>query len=149
MPLLLGQPSSGDRALPGGTSQRPRLYAGSVGARSDRSSTDIDRTLLRKVKLLDTLKDAGNDAFKNGRLQEAIDKYTEGIEVDLENDNMRATFLSNRATAQLKVRSLASRTRTDILPSSRTQRRHWRTAISVSPSHQSTSRHSAREDGCT
>jgi DnaJ family protein C protein 7 len=58
---------------------------------------------LRKVKLLDTLKDAGNDAFKAGRLQEAIDKYGEVLEIDKENESIQATLLSNRATAYLKV----------------------------------------------
>ncbi|KAI5479814.1 DnaJ family protein [Pseudohyphozyma bogoriensis] len=64
----------------------------------------LARTLLRKVKLLDSLKDAGNDAFKNNRLQEAIDKYTEGLEVDPENDSYRSTLLSNRATAYQKLK---------------------------------------------
>jgi DnaJ family protein C protein 7 len=55
------------------------------------------------VKLIDSLKDAGNEAFKSSKLQEAIDKYTEAIEVDPENESIRAILLSNRATAYLRV----------------------------------------------
>lgn len=36
-------------------------------------------------------------------MQEAVDKYTEGLAVDPENDSIAATLLSNRATAYFKV----------------------------------------------
>ncbi|SCV67397.1 BQ2448_5008 [Microbotryum intermedium] len=64
----------------------------------------LARTLLRQVKLLDSLKDAGNEAFKLNRLDKAIAKYSEALAVDPENDVLRATLLSNRATAQLKLK---------------------------------------------
>ncbi|SCZ93931.1 BZ3500_MvSof-1268-A1-R1_Chr6-3g08998 [Microbotryum saponariae] len=64
----------------------------------------LARTLLRQVKLVDSLKDAGNEAFKSNRLDEAIAKYSEALVVDPENDVLRATLLSNRATAQLKLK---------------------------------------------
>ena len=37
-------------------------------------------------------------------MEEAIEKYTEGLAVDKENDTIQATLLSNRATALLRVR---------------------------------------------
>lgn len=49
------------------------------------------------------MKIAGNDAFKENRLADAIEKYSEGLVVDEENDSMKATLLSNRATAYLRV----------------------------------------------
>ncbi|KDE07038.1 hypothetical protein MVLG_02616 [Microbotryum lychnidis-dioicae p1A1 Lamole] len=64
----------------------------------------LARTLLRQVKLVDSLKDAGNEAFKMNRLDRAIAKYSEALAVDPENDVLRATLLSNRATAQLKLK---------------------------------------------
>lgn len=61
------------------------------------------RTLVRRIRHLDALKDAGNDAFKKSDWDTAIAKYTEALEaVDVENDQLRATLLSNRATAHLK-----------------------------------------------
>ena len=65
----------------------------------------LARTLLRKVKLLDATKDAGNEAFKANKFTEAIEKYTECMAIDPENETFQATVLSNRATAFLKVRS--------------------------------------------
>jgi len=64
----------------------------------------LARTLLKKVKLLDSLKDAGNDAFKRQAWQDAIDKYSEGLDVDAENESYRSTLLNNRATAYLKLK---------------------------------------------
>ena len=37
--------------------------------------------LRKRIKDVDRLKDEGNVAFKGGRLQDAIDKYTEALEV--------------------------------------------------------------------
>lgn len=59
--------------------------------------------MLRKVKLLDSLKEAGNEAFKANKFTEAIDKYSEALVVDPENESFNATVLSNRAAAFLKV----------------------------------------------
>lgn len=63
----------------------------------------LARTLLKKVRRLDSLKDAGNDAFKAGRLDEAVEKYSEALTAAEDNDTLRATLLSNRASAHLRV----------------------------------------------
>ena len=68
----------------------------------------LARTLLKKVRQLDALKDAGNDAFKGGRLDEAVQKYTEALEAAEDNETLRATLFSNRASAHFKVRALSS-----------------------------------------
>lgn len=69
--------------------------------------------LLRKrIKDIERLKDEGNTAFKAGKLQEAVDKYTETLERIGEKDEeakggqLRATLLSNRATTLIKVTCL-------------------------------------------
>ncbi|KAM0752097.1 TPR-like protein [Meredithblackwellia eburnea MCA 4105] len=68
----------------------------------------LARTLLRKVKNLDSLKEAGNEFFKSGKYEEAIEKYTEAMNVDKENETFKATCLSNRATAYLKAKNYPS-----------------------------------------
>ncbi|KAJ7065365.1 hypothetical protein C8F01DRAFT_1125375 [Mycena amicta] len=65
--------------------------------------------LRKRVKDVERLKDEGNTAFKAGRLQEAVDKYGEALErvgeaeEDGKGGQIRATLLSNRATALLKL----------------------------------------------
>lgn len=76
------------------------------------------RTLLKKVRQLDALKDAGNDAFKAGQQDEAIGKYTEALELAEDNDTLRATLFSNRASARLKVNEMASQTKQVLLAGS-------------------------------
>ncbi|GAA5904965.1 hypothetical protein JCM6882_002406 [Rhodosporidiobolus microsporus] len=66
------------------------------------------RILMKGVRLVDSLKEAGNEAFKAGRTDEAVAKYTEAMEADPENEPMRATLLSNRAAAHMKAKSYAS-----------------------------------------
>jgi len=67
------------------------------------------RQLLRRARDVEKLKEEGNNAFKVGRTDEAIVKYTETLDLIGENDDegncgpLRATLLSNRATAYLKV----------------------------------------------
>ncbi|GAA5977817.1 hypothetical protein JCM21900_000287, partial [Sporobolomyces salmonicolor] len=63
------------------------------------------RTLLKRIRALDALKEAGNAAFKEQRTEEAIAKYSEAIEFDPDNENMRAVLLSNRAAAHLRLKS--------------------------------------------
>ncbi|KAM0787366.1 hypothetical protein ACM66B_003452 [Microbotryomycetes sp. NB124-2] len=65
----------------------------------------LARTMLKQIRLLESLKDAGNEAFKAGRLEEAIAKYTEAAAVDEDNDSFKATLMSNRATAYLKMKN--------------------------------------------
>ncbi|KAK7031447.1 hypothetical protein R3P38DRAFT_3393378 [Favolaschia claudopus] len=65
--------------------------------------------LRKRVKDVERLKDEGNAAFKLSRLDEAIEKYGEALERvgELEEEGrggqIRATLLSNRATALLKL----------------------------------------------
>lgn len=62
------------------------------------------RTLMKRIRALDALKEAGNEAFKAGRIADAIAKYSEAIEADQDdNETLRATLLSNRAAAHMKV----------------------------------------------
>jgi DnaJ family protein C protein 7 len=67
------------------------------------------RTLLKKVKQLEKIKDDGNAAFKQSKWEEACKKYAEALEIVGENPEeaqggiLRATLLSNRATAYSKV----------------------------------------------
>lgn len=60
---------------------------------------------MKRIKLVESLKTAGNDAFKAGRNDEAIQKYTEAMDADPENETMRTILFSNRAAAYVKVRS--------------------------------------------
>jgi DnaJ homolog subfamily C member 7 len=68
------------------------------------------RKLMRRIKDVERMKEEGNVAFKAGWLGEAVDKYTaalgvvEGREDEARGGPIRATLLSNRATALLKVR---------------------------------------------
>ncbi|KAJ7132172.1 hypothetical protein C8R44DRAFT_829450 [Mycena epipterygia] len=65
--------------------------------------------LRKRVKDVERLKDEGNTAFKSGRMDEAIEKYGEAldrvgqVEEEAKGGQIRATLLSNRATALLKV----------------------------------------------
>jgi len=55
--------------------------------------------LIRKVE---KIKENGNEALKNGKLDEAIKEYTEGLEVDKNNNRMNAILYSNRALCYIK-----------------------------------------------
>ncbi|KAF7789780.1 hypothetical protein EIP86_000726 [Pleurotus ostreatoroseus] len=65
--------------------------------------------LRKRVKDVDRLKDEGNSAFKAGKLEEAIARYSESLERIGESDEegkggyIRAMLLSNRATTYLKM----------------------------------------------
>ncbi|KAJ7460673.1 hypothetical protein FB451DRAFT_1096425 [Mycena latifolia] len=65
--------------------------------------------LRKRVKDVERLKEEGNNAFKLGRLEEAIEKYGEALDRIGEADEeakggqIRATLLSNRATSLLKL----------------------------------------------
>ena len=67
------------------------------------------RLLLRRAREIETLKEEGNAAFKAGRLDEAISKYTETLQAigqrpeEGEGGQLRALVLSNRATALFKA----------------------------------------------
>lgn len=65
--------------------------------------------LRKRIKDVDRLKEEGNIAFKAGRLQDAIDKYSEALERVGEKEDegkgghIRAMLLSNRATTLVKL----------------------------------------------
>ncbi|KZT36872.1 protein prenylyltransferase [Sistotremastrum suecicum HHB10207 ss-3] len=67
------------------------------------------RLLIRRIKEVERLKEEGNSAFKSGRLATAVEKYGETLEVIGDNEEeghggiIRATLLSNRATALFKL----------------------------------------------
>ncbi|KAF7562005.1 hypothetical protein G7046_g2133 [Stylonectria norvegica] len=59
---------------------------------------------LRVVQKLDRMKEEGNAAFKAGRLQPAIQKYTDALEIDPSNKGMNAKLLQNRAQCKIKLK---------------------------------------------
>lgn len=65
-------------------------------------------TLLKRIRLVESLKEQGNTAFKEQRTDEAIQKYTEALEADPDNESIKAVLLSNRAAAHLRVRESPS-----------------------------------------
>lgn len=64
------------------------------------------RHLLRLAKRMDLGKEQGNAAFKAGKLQEAIDLYSEALQIDPENDMANSRIYSNRATVYMKLNKL-------------------------------------------
>ncbi|OAV89858.1 hypothetical protein PTTG_08151 [Puccinia triticina 1-1 BBBD Race 1] len=60
------------------------------------------RTLLRQARTIESLKEAGNTAFKAADYKTAIDKYLEAGSVDPANESLAITLDSNRAQALLK-----------------------------------------------
>lgn len=67
------------------------------------------KKLRQRVKAVERLKDEGNTLFKASSWYDAIEKYSEALEVVGESEEearggtMRATLLSNRATSLVKV----------------------------------------------
>jgi len=65
--------------------------------------------LRKRVKEVERLKEEGNQAFKRGKLHDALDLYTEALERVGENEDegkggqLRALLLSNRATTLVKL----------------------------------------------
>ncbi|KAI5465495.1 hypothetical protein BGZ63DRAFT_349178 [Mariannaea sp. PMI_226] len=59
---------------------------------------------LRIVQKLDRMKEEGNTAYKAGRHQEAIERYTAALEVDPTNKSMNAKLLQNRAQCRIKLK---------------------------------------------
>lgn len=58
---------------------------------------------LRMVQKLDRMKEEGNKAFKGGRYQEALDMYSQALEVDPLNKGTNSKILQNRAMASIRV----------------------------------------------
>lgn len=61
--------------------------------------------LLKAVRKAEALKSAGNDAFKGGKWQAAVDAYTECLALDPTDDNpaFNSKLFCNRAAALLKL----------------------------------------------
>ena len=59
---------------------------------------------LRMVQKLDKMKEQGNNAFKSGRFEEAVQVYGTALEVDPSNKGTNSKILQNRAMASIKVR---------------------------------------------
>lgn len=54
------------------------------------------------IQSADDLKDKGNNAFKNGQLNEAVDYYTKALALNPEK-NLKSTIYRNRAMVRLRM----------------------------------------------
>ena len=72
--------------------------------RNDPDNTEY-RTEIKKWRNMESQKDAGNDAFKGARFQEAIDKWSECLAIDPQHRSYNAKLFCNRATAYSKLRN--------------------------------------------
>ncbi len=61
------------------------------------------KLFLKKINLLQELKETGNLAFNNGSWQKAYDLYSESLDIDMRNESINAILFYNRATASYKV----------------------------------------------
>ncbi|TDZ51807.1 DnaJ-like protein subfamily C member 7-like protein [Colletotrichum trifolii] len=59
---------------------------------------------LRIVQKLDRMKEEGNQEYKAGRWESAIEKYTAALEVDPTNRGTNSKILQNRALCKIKVK---------------------------------------------
>ncbi|KZF24144.1 TPR-like protein [Xylona heveae TC161] len=60
---------------------------------------------LRMVQKLDRMKSEGNAAFQGRRYQEAVDMYTQALQVDPSNKGINSKLLQNRAMASIKLKN--------------------------------------------
>lgn len=60
------------------------------------------------MRLFEAKREAGKQAFGSKNWSEAVDCYTEALEVDPENDQMQILFRNNRAMALNAVRPIPS-----------------------------------------
>lgn len=60
---------------------------------------------LRMVQKLDRMKEEGNSLFKSAKYQDAVQIYTQALEVDPANKGTNAKLLQNRALCHMKVNS--------------------------------------------
>eukprot|EP00002_Diphylleia_rotans_P002926 TRINITY_DN1191_c0_g2_i3.p1 TRINITY_DN1191_c0_g2~~TRINITY_DN1191_c0_g2_i3.p1 ORF type:complete len:498 (+),score=131.33 TRINITY_DN1191_c0_g2_i3:91-1584(+) len=60
--------------------------------------------LLKKVRQIEAKKKEGNQAFSSGQHKDAVDLYTQALEVDPSNKNLNAILYGNRAAAHMKVK---------------------------------------------
>jgi DnaJ family protein C protein 7 len=59
---------------------------------------------LRLVQKLDRMKAEGNKEYKTARWQQAMDKYTEALEIDGTNKGTNSKLLQNRALCRIKLK---------------------------------------------
>lgn len=59
---------------------------------------------LRMVQKLNKTKEDGNNKFKTGKYQDAVDTYTQALEIDPSNRGTNSKILQNRALCYTKVR---------------------------------------------
>jgi len=59
-------------------------------------------SMLKNLRKVEKFKEEGNKHFSAGNTQEAIEAYTQALEVDPKNKNMNAIILANRAAAHMK-----------------------------------------------
>ncbi|XP_076445669.1 dnaJ homolog subfamily C member 7-like [Babylonia areolata] len=64
------------------------------------------RDALKRAKQLTTEKEAGNAAFRGGRLQEAYDLYNKALQIDPLNKSTNSKLFCNRATVGAKLGKL-------------------------------------------
>jgi DnaJ family protein C protein 7 len=58
---------------------------------------------LRMVQKLERLKSEGNDLFKIGKIHDAVERYTQALDIDPSNKPTNAKILQNRAMCYIKV----------------------------------------------
>lgn len=61
------------------------------------------KAFYKKAKQLQTKKEAGNQAFKEGKWQEAYDLYSEALAIESNSKSINAILHYNRATTCAKV----------------------------------------------
>lgn len=61
------------------------------------------RRVYKQAKSLKTKKEDGNAAFKKGKLQEALQLYTEALEIDPNNSSTNSKLYFNRATVHARL----------------------------------------------
>eukprot|EP00924_Labyrinthula_sp_SR-Ha-C_P000858 maker-scaffold_7-snap-gene-6.35-mRNA-1 protein AED:0.01 eAED:0.01 QI:125/1/1/1/1/1/3/164/509 len=74
----------------------------SQGLQNDPDATKLAR-LLKKIRKVNRLKEAGNDQFKRGNYTDAIEKYSEALAVDPDNNALNAKLLCNRGLCKAKL----------------------------------------------
>ena len=85
---------------------------------------------LRMVQKLDRMKEEGNAAFKSGRYRQAVDIYSQALDVDPNNKGTNSKLLQNRAMTSIKVnyppcsRPLSSSAKLTPSPAQKLQIRH-------------------------
>lgn len=60
---------------------------------------------LRMIQKLERIKSDGNDEYKAGRYQEAIEKYSEALEIDPQNKGTNPKLLQNRALCYIRMKN--------------------------------------------